>query len=153
MGLWYHSYSCWLQTLFAEKKKSKRSPTLSEQCYPSVPRSLFVRKYKPDYFHVWILSYPAISGYPSGQPIKMSSGTAVDPVAALLLVAAKKVNQSDMFSGDGWANEKFLRYSSGLEKVCETVFIPVGLHFPTLEMTRPSSKDLLNQFPQFKPSD
>lgn len=44
----------------------------------------------------------------------MSSGCVVDPVAALLLVAAKKVDQSDVFSGDGRANGKFVRDSSGL---------------------------------------
>lgn len=33
----------------------------------------------------------------------------VDPVAALLLVAAEKVNQSDGFSEDGWTNEKCVR--------------------------------------------
>lgn len=49
------------------------------------------------------LSYPAISGQPGGQPIKMSLGSVVDPAAALLLVAAKKVDQSDVFSGDGLA--------------------------------------------------
>lgn len=32
----------------------------------------------------------------------MSSGSVVDPVAGLLLVAAKKVDQSDVFSRGGW---------------------------------------------------
>lgn len=44
----------------------------------------------------------------------MSLGSVVDPVAALLLVAAKKVDQSEEYSRDRWANEKVLRESSGL---------------------------------------
>lgn len=44
----------------------------------------------------------------------MSSGSAVDPVDSLLLVAAKKVDQSDEFNEDDRANEMFLREFSGL---------------------------------------
>lgn len=50
-----------------------------------------------------MLSYPAISGQPGGQPIKMSLGPAVYPVAPLLLVVVRKVDQSDVFSRDGSA--------------------------------------------------
>lgn len=44
----------------------------------------------------------------------MSSGSVVDPADGLLLVAAKKVDRSDVFNEDGRANKKFLRDSSGL---------------------------------------
>lgn len=39
----------------------------------------------------------------------MSSGSAVDPADSLLLVAAKKVDQSDESDEDDPANEKVLR--------------------------------------------
>lgn len=44
----------------------------------------------------------------------MSSGSVVDPVDALLLVAAKKDDLSEVFNEDGRANKNFLRDSSWL---------------------------------------
>lgn len=53
------------------------------------------------------LSYPAISGQPCGYPVKMSSGSVVDPVDGLSLVAAKRVNESEASAGNARANGKF----------------------------------------------
>lgn len=53
------------------------------------------------------LSYPAISGQPCGYPVKMSSGSVVDPVDGLSLVAAKRVNESEASAGNVRANGKF----------------------------------------------
>lgn len=53
------------------------------------------------------LSYAAISGQPCGYPVKMSSGSVVDPVDGLSLVAAKRVNESDASAGNVRANGKF----------------------------------------------
>lgn len=100
MGSQRHRHSRWLQTLFTEKRKSEGSPTLCEQCYSQQPDPSQTRARRPPCL---TLSNPAISGQPGGHPVKMSTGSAVDPVAALLLVVARRGNRSQVFSGNASA--------------------------------------------------
>lgn len=146
MGSQHHRHSRWLQTLFTEKRKSKGSPTLCEQCYSQQPDPSQTRARRPPCL---TLSYPAISGQSSGHPVKMSTGSAVDPAAALLLVVARRGDRSQVFSGNasaaiGWDLKRaYFAYSMGSQCVINS---PEELWLMVLLFLWQKSKSLRSPF-------
>lgn len=113
--------------VYRERGNPRAPQHFCEQCYSRQPDPSQTRARRPPCL---TLSNPAISGQPGGHPVKMSTGSAVDPAAALLLVVARRGNPSQVFSGNasatiGWDLKwACFAYSTGIRRVINS---PEGL--------------------------
>ncbi|MEQ2312392.1 hypothetical protein AMECASPLE_030527 [Ameca splendens] len=86
-----------LLQLAANQRKSSRCPnTFSPERGPQRQHPiLYVHKHR--LLPCPTLSYAAISGHPGGSTITVCSGSVVDPLDGLLLVAANQMHVVEMF--------------------------------------------------------